>query len=92
MSINGGSELAQLLRRIDEEYEAAQLGLYGLAQGTSQHNVINAKIEHIGFVKEKLVFHIGEAAAVNIVMDMMNELAEDAEQHKNSMSAQGGRR
>lgn len=78
----GGSEFAQLLRRIDEEYEAARLGLYGLAQGTAEHDVINAKMERIGFVKDKLIPHIGEAAAVNIAMDMMNELAENAEQCK----------
>ncbi len=58
----GESELAQLLRCIDEEYEAARLGLYGLAQGTAQHDVINAKIERIGFVKDRLVPHIGEVA------------------------------
>ncbi|MHB8598655.1 MAG: hypothetical protein ACYDER_17795 [Ktedonobacteraceae bacterium] len=87
-----GSELVQLLRRIDEEYEAARLGLYGLAQGTAQHDVINAKIEHIGFVKDKLAPHIGEMAAVNVAMDMMNELAEGAEQYKNSIPAQGKRK
>jgi hypothetical protein len=42
------SEVAQLRRRIEDEYQAAQLGLTGLASGTSRHQVINAKMENMG--------------------------------------------
>ena len=39
-----GSEVARLLLRISQEYEAAQRGLTGLAFGTSKHEFITAKM------------------------------------------------
>ena len=37
------SEIAQLLRRIDLEYQAAQWGLTGFAEGSSKHAFITAR-------------------------------------------------
>ncbi len=37
------SEVAAVLRRIRQEYEAAERGLHGLASGSSRHEVIAAK-------------------------------------------------
>ncbi len=42
------SEVAKLLSQISAEYEAAQRGLTGLAHGTSQHEFITARMEHMG--------------------------------------------
>jgi len=39
------SEIAQLLRRIDLEYQAAQWGLTGFAEGSSKHAFITARAE-----------------------------------------------
>ena len=41
------SEVARLMQRIDEEYEAAERGLSGLAQ-VAQHEFITARMERIG--------------------------------------------
>ncbi len=49
------SEVARLMRQIDQEYEAAQRGLYGLAEGTSRHDFITQKMERIGAMNMRLI-------------------------------------
>jgi hypothetical protein len=60
------SEVACLLARIREEYEAAQRGLSGLASGTSQHAFISAKMENIGTLHTQLHDLVGDAAIAMI--------------------------
>jgi hypothetical protein len=57
-----GSEVARLLQQIRQEYESAQLGLTGLAYGTSQHKIITEKMEHISQWHEELQALVGDAA------------------------------
>jgi hypothetical protein len=66
-----GSELARLLRQIDMENEAAYLGLHGLTAGSSQHEVITAKMERWGIIQEKLVPLVGKEVAMKVVLDVM---------------------
>ncbi len=53
------SDIARLLRQIDLEYQAAKWGLTGLASGTSQHQVITAKMENMGKALETLTDLVG---------------------------------
>jgi hypothetical protein len=70
-SSNNKSELVRLLRQIDMEYEAASLGLHGLAAGTAQHEIINAKMERWGTIQERLAPLIGKDAAIKVVIEVM---------------------
>lgn len=54
MSIQNKSEVAQLLAQISAEYEAGQRALTGLAQGTSQHDFITARMERMSNLHAEL--------------------------------------
>jgi hypothetical protein len=56
------SEVARLLAQIDSEYEAAQRGLSGLAQGISKHQFITRRMERIGALHSQLHELVGDEA------------------------------
>src|SRR5712692_7176007 len=58
-SIVAQSEVAQLLQRLADEYQAAQWGLTGLAYGMSKHQFITAKMENMGKAVEALTEVVG---------------------------------
>ncbi len=49
-----GSEVKRLREQINTEYQAAQRGFTGSAQGTSKHEFMTAKTERIGKLVEDL--------------------------------------
>lgn len=61
------SEVARLMRQIDEAYQAAKWGLSGLAFGTARHDFINAKQERIAACHEKLSTLVGQDEAIKLV-------------------------
>jgi hypothetical protein len=61
-----GSAVAQLLAQISSEYEAAERGLTGLTQGTSQHQFITTRMERIGALHSELHSLLGDEAMVLI--------------------------
>jgi len=63
------SEVARLLQQITLEYEAATHGLTGLAQGTSQHAFITAKMENMSCLREELATHVGETTATRLMCE-----------------------
>lgn len=65
----GKSEVARLLRRIDEEYEAAQRALTGMAAGVARHDFIEARMEHIGLCHQQLQGLVGEHEAIRLVYE-----------------------
>ena len=67
------SEVARLLAQISEEYEAAQRGLSGLAYGTSPHEFITARMEHMGQLHGELQSIVGDAA-IALVVDTLNRI------------------
>ena len=69
-SSQNNSEVARLLQRIHEEYESALSGLFGLAEGTSKHKVITAKMERIGELHEQLRTHVGDEAIALIIQQL----------------------
>jgi hypothetical protein len=66
------SEVARLLKQIAEEYEAAQRGLSGLAYGTSQHEFITARMEHMGQLHGQLQSLVGDVAISMIAEELNN--------------------
>lgn len=66
------SELAQILERIDQEYQAAQYGLEGFASGTSRHDFINRKMENIGKDHSRLIELVGPDEAIALVVQAIS--------------------
>jgi hypothetical protein len=69
------SEVARLLAQIGAEYEAAKSGLTGLAYGTSHHEFITARMEHMGQLHEQLQRMVGETA-IALIADHLNNCPE----------------
>ena len=65
------SEVARLLAEIRAEYEAAQRGLSGLAQGTSQHEFITTRMENMGQIHTQLHALVGDTA-IAMIADQLN--------------------
>ncbi len=70
------SEVAQLMRRIALEYEAAERGLTGFAEGSSKHQFITARMENIGACRERLAELVGDEQAAQLLCDAMERGAE----------------
>jgi hypothetical protein len=66
------SEVSRLLAQINDEYEAAQRGLSGLSCGTSQHEFITARLEHMGQLHNALHELVGDAAIAMIAEELDN--------------------
>ncbi len=63
------SEVARLLKQIDLEFEAAQLGMSGLAEGTARHDFINARMDQVGVFETQLATHIGKNEANRLICE-----------------------
>lgn len=71
---SGKSEVARLLQQIEQEYEAAQRGLTGLAAGVSQHAFITARVENMGRCHKALTTLVGENQATKMVAETLERL------------------
>ena len=76
------SEVARLLQRIKDEYEAAKCGLTGLALGTAQHAFITAKMENIEVARENLEKIVGPDEAIRLVVDQITTSYEKTQELK----------
>ena len=65
------SEVAQQLEQIKQQYEAAQRGLSGLAQGTARHAFITAKMKRMGQIHEELQRLVGPEQANRLVAETL---------------------
>jgi hypothetical protein len=65
------SEVAQIRRQIQAEYEAAKQGLSGFASGTARHDFIQIRTEAIGRHHEKLVELLGPEQAISIIANTL---------------------
>lgn len=70
------SDVQRLLAEIDSQYQAAERGLHGLAQGTSQHAFITAKYNRIGELQGQLDNLVGHDQAMGLVIDRLNKSGE----------------
>lgn len=75
----GGSELAKLLRRFDEEYQAAQRALHGLALGTAQHEIITKRMENMEAAREQIEEIVGPEEATRLIVETMDSKELDIE-------------
>ena len=56
------SEVARLLEQIQQEYEAAQRGLTGVASGVAQHTFITARMERMSILHNQLHDLVGDTS------------------------------
>jgi uncharacterized protein YjiK len=78
------SEVAWQLEQIKLQYEAAQRGLHGLAQGTARHAFIAAKMKSMGQIHQELQRLVGPDQAIQLVAETLQASADsedDQEAH-----------
>jgi hypothetical protein len=66
-------EVALLRQRIHLEYEAAQRGLSGIAQGTAQHAFITQRLENLATHHSELKQLVGEHEAISILIEVFEQ-------------------
>ncbi len=69
------SEVAWQLQQIKLQYEAAQMGLYGLARGTARHAFIAAKMKSMGQIHQELQRLVGPDKAIQLVAETLQASA-----------------
>lgn len=67
------SEVARLLSQISAEYEAARRGLGAFAYGTSKHEFITARMEHMGRLHIQLQSIVGDSA-IALIADRLSNI------------------
>ncbi|GHP00060.1 hypothetical protein KSF_101070 [Reticulibacter mediterranei] len=67
------SEVAQLRQRILLEYEAAQRGLTGTAQGTTRHAFITKRLENMSAYHQVLKQLVGEQGAIELLVEVLEQ-------------------
>jgi hypothetical protein len=72
------SDVARMRQTIAAEYLSAQLGLTGVAEGTSRHRFITNKMERMGESFEALAEMMGKDQAIQIVAQTLQEVPEQA--------------
>lgn len=68
-----GSEVARLLEQIRVEYEAAQRGLLGIAEGTARHSFISASYDRMGLLGEKVEELAGHDVAWTLIGQQLDQ-------------------
>jgi hypothetical protein len=69
------SEVRTLLTQIEAEYQAGKLGLSGLSEGTSRHEVIEQRMTRMGELHSQLHELVGDEA-VKLVAHALDALPE----------------
>jgi hypothetical protein len=84
------SEVAWQLEQIKLQYEAAQMGLYGLARGTARHTFIAAKMKSMGQIHQELQRLVGPNQAIQLVAETLQASAgsEDDQEARPSVAAE----
>jgi hypothetical protein len=68
------SEVAQLRRKIVDEYEAMKRGLTGLALGSAQHAFIDARMKRVDDYHNQLSRYIGEQKATQTISELYTQI------------------
>jgi hypothetical protein len=61
------SEIAKILRTINQEYEASKRGLEGLSSGSARHDFIQQKSENMAKQHEHLSHLVGPEKAIALI-------------------------
>lgn len=72
------SEVAQLREKIELEIQAMKTVFTDYA-AVSQHAIINHKYDQLGDYQQRLEQHIGATAAIEVIIDALNQLGRDPE-------------
>ena len=78
MSSTVKSEVACLLGQIRVEYEAAQRGLNGFAEGHTRHHFISARYSAMGALGKKIEALVGHDASIALMFDAVNGAEEQS--------------
>ena len=78
------SEVARILAQIGAEYEASHNALHGLAQGTTRHAFITARMENMGALHEQLKELVGDGA-IGMIACFLDQ-AQDVQNNTNISS------
>lgn len=70
------SEVAQLCKQIELEFDAMQRGMTGVALGNASHTFIRTRMARIGACQQKLANHVGKTAANHIIGDLYTKTME----------------
>lgn len=71
--LESDSEVAQSRQRMLLEYEAAQRGLTGPAQGTARHAFISKRLENMAAHYQVLKQLAGEQGAIEILAEVLEQ-------------------
>lgn len=78
------SEVAQLRRQIELEFEAMQRGMTGLAMGVARHAFIRKRMDLVGSYQGRLAEQIGEQEAAQIVAGLYVKVVEQETDAENA--------
>jgi hypothetical protein len=67
MLTNNMSDVARILKQIEEEYQASTRGLEGLSSGSARHDFIQQKTENIAKHHEHLSNLVGPEKAIVLI-------------------------
>lgn len=70
------SEVAQLCKQIELEFDAMQRGMTGMALGAASHAFMRARMARIGACQNRLAGHVGHTAANHIIGDLYTKAME----------------
>lgn len=78
------SEVAQLRRQIELEFEAMQRGMMGLAMGVARHEFIRKRMDQVGTYQGRLAEQLGAQEAAQIVAGLYIKVVEQETGSENS--------
>jgi hypothetical protein len=70
------SEVARLMQRIQQEYEAAQRALNDTAYGTARHDFISRRLENVGSCQQALQAMVGEQEGARLTATAIEQVGE----------------
>lgn len=80
------SEVARQLEQIKRQYEAAERGLSGLAQGSARHAFITAKMTRMGQIHKELQRLVGPEQAIRLVAETLQTHTVDSDNQETPLT------
>jgi hypothetical protein len=81
------SEVLKLRQQLQEQAQAAQMGLYGFAQ-VGRHQAITSRMERMGETLQALIEKVGKQEAARILIEIEEHLYEGHPPHLINTDAQ----
>ena len=91
MEYTGKSEVAWRLEQIRLEYEAAQRGLSGFAQGTARHTFIAARMRRMGHIHQEIQRLVGPEQAIQLVAETLQAQTGPEHSQENPLETSAGK-